>query len=336
MSKQNLDLDVNAIFDSFTTESAASTLAEKKTTFRNENLYKPSIKDEKCKDMNYKALIRFIPFIHEGKVHTTIERWECFLKDVEGNNPIFVVSPKTNGKRCPMRDLSYRLFMSDSAIDKANSKKINVYQQWYSLVEVVSDKQHPELEGKVLIYQFGKKIYDKIIDAINGSEYKDPINPFDFFDARLFEINLKKGDQKMDNSAVVANYDGCGFVERTAPIHFGDGQTLEQDIDSKKAFMNWLENGAPNIKEYFWKEWDEETTNRVNTNLATFTSGYVAPRTTTAKAAEIVNTIVGDDDEDKKPTTHKNSSKSEPVIENDDEEVISDEDDDWVNSILGN
>ena len=78
--------------------------------------------------MNYRALVRFIPFIHEGKVHTTIERWECFLKDVDGNNGIFVVSPKTDGKRCPMRDLSWRLYTSDNAIDKANSKKINVYQ----------------------------------------------------------------------------------------------------------------------------------------------------------------------------------------------------------------
>lgn len=340
MSKKNLDLDVNAIFDSFTAESAANTLAEKKTVFRDENLYKPSILDEKCKDMNYRALIRFIPFIHDNKVQTTIERWECFLKDVDGNNGIFVVSPKTDGKRCPMRDLSYRLYTSDNAIDKANSKKINVYQQWYSLIEVVKDPQHPELEGKNLIYQFGKKIYDKIVEATKGSEFKDPINPFDFFDGRLFEINLKKGDQKMDNGRAVANYDACGFIEKTAPIHFGDGQTLTQDMDSKKAFMAWLEDGAPKIKEYFYKEWDDETTSKVNTNLATFSSGYVAPKTPTTKASEIVNEIV---DEDKKESSNTKQPKpkvveKEPELEVDEpeEETVSDDDDDWVNSILNN
>ena len=335
-----LDLDVNAIFDSFTTESARDTLAEKKTVFRNENLYKPSIKDEKCKDMTYRALIRFIPFIHENKIHTVIERWECFLKDVNGDNGLYVISPKTIGKRCPMRDLSYRLYTSENAIDKANSKKINVYQQWYSLVEIVSDPQHPEYEGKVMIYQFGKKIYDKISEATKGSEYKAAINPFDLFDARLFEIKLTKGSQKMDNGQAVANYEGCGFIEKTSPIHFGDGLTLNRDIESKRAFMEWLENDAPKISEYFFKEWDTETTNKVNTNLATYSSEYVAPakQSTKSKASEVINDIVN---EEKAELSKSSNTKKEPVeqmtTKDDDDEVeVSDEDDDWVNSILNN
>lgn len=321
-------LDVNAIFDSFTTETAASTIAEKKTNYHNDSLYKPSIKDEKCKDMNYRALVRFIPFIHEGKVHTTVERWECFLRDVDGNNPVYVISPKTIGKRCPMRDLSYRLYTSDNAIDKANSKKINVYQQWYALVEVVNDPQHPEYENKVFIYQFGKKIYEKIVSAMKGSDYKDPINPFDFFNARLFEINLKKGDQKMDNGGVVANYDACGFIEKSRPINF-DGKTLEKDIDSKKAFMSWLEEGAPKITDYFFKEWDDELTNKVNTNLASFTSGYVAPKNSTNDAKKVVDKVL----EEETKTSSVNSTPKHQKVEEPDETIV-DDDEDWVNSIL--
>lgn len=332
MSKTNVDLDVNAIFDSFTAESAKETLAEKKSSFTKENMYKPNIKDEKCKDMNYKALIRFIPFIKDGKVYTTIERWECFLKDVNDQNGIFVVSPKTNGKRCPMRDLSYRLYTSNNAIDKANSKKINVYQQWYSLIEVVKDPQHPEYEGKIFIYQFGKKIYDKIVEATNGSEFKEAINPFDFFNARLFEIRLSKGTQKMDNGGIVTNYDACGFIEKTAPIHFGDGLTLGKDIESKKAFMEWLEKDAPKISDYFWKEWDEETTNKVNTNLATFASGYVEPakKSTKSQASAVVQEMIEEDREEAE--TPKKSAKT--VEPEDEDETVVDEDEDWVNSIL--
>lgn len=329
-----VDLDVNAIFDSFTTESAADTLKEKKSNFTNENLYKPNIKDEKCKDMNYKALVRFIPFIHENKVHTTIERWECFLKDVDGNNGVYVISPKTVGKKCPMRDLSWRLYNSDNAIDKVNSKKINVYQQWYALVEIVSDPQHPEYEGTTKIYQFGKKIYDKIVEATKGSEYKDAINPFDFFNARLFEIRLSKGNQKMDNGGTVTNYDACGFIERTAPIHFGDGQTLDKDIESKKNFMKWLEDGAPKITEYFFKEWDDELTNKVNTNLASFISGYTspAPKSSTSKAKEVVKELIEEDKHES--STPKKKSEPEPEIEPDETEVT-DDDDEWVKSVLG-
>ena len=128
---------------SFTAADALAETESKKTNFSgNSEIYKPSIKDEKCKDEKYRALIRFIPFVYDNKVRTTIERWECFLRDVNGENGIYVVSPKTIGKSCPMRNLSYKLYTSDNAVDKENSKKINVYQQWYALIEVVKDVQH--------------------------------------------------------------------------------------------------------------------------------------------------------------------------------------------------
>lgn len=325
---------------SFTAADALAETESKKKSFSSfEGLYKPSIKDEKCKDQNYRSLIRFIPFIHENKVKTTVERWECFLKDVNDQNGIFVVSPKSAGKNCPMRQMSYKLYKSDNAIDVANSKKINVYQQWYAIVEVIKDGQHPEYEGKHFIYQFGAKIQQKIEDAMKGSEYKDAINPFDFFNARCFEINLTKDNKKMDNGREPMNYDSCGFVEKTAPIHFTDSEgnvlTLTTDTDSKKAFMDWLENRAPKITNYFFKEWDAETTEKVNTNLATFVSGYTAPKSSVSKAKEIVNEI---EDESTKKTAPKAKPVKEVIVDEDDEENdtqdVSGDDDAWVDSIL--
>ena len=319
-------------FDELFNFTVADALAEtegKKTSFTNKfETYRPSIKDEKCQDETYRALVRFVPFVYENKMRTTIERWECYLKDVNGDNGVFVVSPKTVGKTCPMRTLSWKLHESDNAIDKANSKKINVYQQWYALVEIVKDIQHPEYEGKFMIYQFGAKIYDKIKEAMKGSDYTDPINPFDFEDAPLFEIKLTKGNQKMDNGAAVANYDGCKFIPKTAPLHFGDGMTFDGSMEMKKAFIEWLENGAPKINNYQWKEWSEELTEKVNTNLATFTSSYTAPRTTTAKAKEAIQNIVD--------TTPKYDDTMRSADEDDDYGVdnVSTDDDAWVDSIL--
>ena len=83
---------VMANYEDLFSFSAADALAEtesKKTTFVG-STYKPSISDEKCVDFNYRALVRFLPFVHEGKIKTTIERWECFLKDINGENGIFV------------------------------------------------------------------------------------------------------------------------------------------------------------------------------------------------------------------------------------------------------
>ena len=318
---------------SFTAEDALAVTESKKQSFTNKyETYRPSIKDEKCVDETYRALVRFVPFVYENKMRTTIERWECYLKDVNGDNGVFVVSPKTIGKSCPMRTLSWKLHESENAIDKTNSKKINVYQQWYALVEIVKDVQHPDYEGKFMIYQFGSKIYDKIKEAMKGSDYSDPINPFDFDDAPLFEIKLTKGNQKMDNGTAVANYDGCKFIPKTAPLHFGEGMTFDGSMEMKKAFVEWLEKDAPQINNYQWKEWSDELTEKVNTNLATFTSGYSAPRTPVAKVKESLANIV-----DTTPTTPK-YTETRSTSDEDDVEIpsgdVSEDDDAWVDSIL--
>lgn len=327
------EVNFNELFGSFSAADAlAATETQKSTGFSgNADLYKPSIKDEKCKDMNYRSLVRFIPFFHEGKWRTTLMRWECFLKDVNGENGIFVVSPKTDNdkRRCPMRSLSYQLYTSESAIDKENSKKISVYQQYYALVEVVKDVQHPEYDGKVFVYQFGKKINDKLESAMKSTEFTDGFNPFDLFNARLFEINLTKGDQKMDNGKVVANYDACRFIDKVAPIHFGDGQTLSQtDASTQKAFLSWLDTDAPKIKDYLWKEWDAETTEKVNTNLATYKSGYVAPKPTTTKVKEKVTEATNEPDMPDFANEDTATKKPETSAS------VSAEDEDWINSIL--
>lgn len=315
----------------FTVADALAETESKKTSFTNKfETYRPSIKDGKCVDETYRALVRFIPFVYENKMHTTIERWECFLKDVNGNNGVFVVSPKTIGKSCPMRTLSWKLHESENAIDKANSKKINVYQQWYALVEIVKDVQHPEYEGKFMIYQFGAKIYDKIKEALKGSDYTDPINPFAFDDAPLFEIKLTKGNQKMDNGGAVANYEGCKFITKTAPLHFGEGYTFDGSLEMKKAFVEWLEKDAPQINNYQWKEWTDEITEKVNTNLATFTSSYVAPRTTVAKVKEEIKNVADTTSEDLDYTI----PQSEDTNDDSPDADISADDDAWVDAIL--
>ena len=352
------NVNFNELFGSFTAADALAATEENKTTgFRRENLYQPKITDEKCADGNYRALIRFIPFYYEGKWRTIISRWECFLRDVNGENGIFVVSPKTNGKSCPMRNLSYKLYKSESAIDRENSKKINVYQQYYALIEVVKDIQHPEYNGKWFIYQFGQKINDKIENAMKDTEFTQGFNPFDFYNGRLFEINITKdASKKIDGTnKPVANYDACGFTMMTAPIHFPVGedvQTLiEGDKDSGMAFFNWLENDAPKIKDYFWKEWDTETQAKVNANLATYTSGYVAPRNTAAAAqqavADATNAPAPAQQPAPAPITLEDmpdftggaqtpqAPAAVPEIPADEEETnISADDNDWINNVL--
>lgn len=331
------EVNFNELFGNFSAADAlAATETKKNSSFSvREDLYKPSIKDEKCNDMNYRALIRFIPFFHEGKWRTTLSRWECFLKDVNGENGMFVVSPKTDGKSCPMRNLSYQLYKSENAIDKENSKKINVYQQFYALIEVISDAQHPEYVGKFFIYQFGAKIDEKIEAVMHSTEYEDGINPFALYDAPLFEINLKKDpSKKMENGSPVTSYEACRFTTKTAPIHFGENETLTNDLESQKAFLTWLDTNAPKIKDYLWKEWDAETTEKVNERLATFKTGYSAPRSTAAKAQEAVNIVSESPAPKIESPAPKHETQVETSFEETEETPVSGEDESWINDIL--
>ena len=68
------EVNFNELFGSFSAADAlAATETNNTSSFSGRaDLYKPSIKDEKCTDQNYRALVRFIPFFHEGKWRTTV------------------------------------------------------------------------------------------------------------------------------------------------------------------------------------------------------------------------------------------------------------------------
>jgi hypothetical protein len=129
----------------------------------------------------------------------------------------------------------------------------------------------------------------------------------------------------MDNGTAVANYEGCKFIPKTAPLHFGEGQTFDGSMEMKKAFIEWLEKDAPQINNYQWKEWTDELTEKVNTNLATFTSSYSAPRTPVAKVKEVIENIVD--------TTPKHTVP-QTVVDDIPEGDVSADDDAWVDAIL--
>jgi hypothetical protein len=106
--------------------------------------------------------------------------------------------------------------------------------------------------------------------------------------------------------------------------------TFDGSNDMKRAFVEWLEKDAPQINNYQWKEWSDELTEKVNTNLATFTSSYSAPRTTVAKAKETIANIA-----DTSATTANEDTRTSSVDDFDLPEGNASEDDDaWVDSIL--
>ena len=82
----------------------------------------------------------------------------------------------------PVSEYNTQLWNSGLESDKEIARKQKRKLQYYSNVYVVSDPKHPENEGKVMLFRYGKKIFDKITAAMQP-EFEDetPINPFPNF-----------------------------------------------------------------------------------------------------------------------------------------------------------
>ena len=85
---------------------------------------------------------------------------------------------------------------------------------------MVTDKLHPENEGKVFLFRYGKKIFDKLMEAMQPAfEDETPINPFDFWEGANFRLKIRKVDGYW-------NYDKSEF-EKPTPL-FDTDEKIEE------------------------------------------------------------------------------------------------------------
>ena len=125
----------------------------------------------------------------------------------------------TLGQKDPVSEENTRLWNTGVDSDKEIARKRKRKLSYYSNIYMVSDPKHPENEGKVFLFKFGKKIFDKITEAMQPAfEDEKPINPFDFWKGTNFKLKLRKVDGYW-------NYDKSEFE--------GVSQIKESDEDIK-------------------------------------------------------------------------------------------------------
>ena len=175
---------------------------------------------------------------------------------------------------------------SDKEIARRQKRKL----QYFSNIYVVTDTKHPEKEGKVFLFRYGKKIFDKIMEAMQPAfEDETPVNPFDFWKGANFKLKIRKVDGYW-------NYDKSEFDAPSAL--FDDDDALEEVWKKQYALA---EKTAPtNFKSY------NELKIRLDTVLAgTTTVGNVADAVTTPFDTPAVDTkeepaptVTSDEEED--------------------------------------
>jgi len=151
-----------------------------------ERLWKP----EMDKTGNGYAVIRFLP-APDGEDLPWVK---MYTHAFQGSGGWYIENCLTTvGGKCPVCAHNNGLWNSGIESDKEVARKQKRKLSYYANIYVVQDKANPQNEGQVFLYKFGKKIFDKIMEAMQP-EFEDetPINPFDFWQGANFKLKLKK------------------------------------------------------------------------------------------------------------------------------------------------
>ena len=180
-----------------------------KQNFGDDRMWKPTVD----KSNNGYAVIRFLP-ANEGSELPWNRYWDHGFKGPTGR--WYIEKSLTSiGQNDPVGELNSRIWNTGLESDKAKARTQKRRLHYVSNILVVNDPGNPSNDGKVFIYQYGKKIFDKIMDAMQP-EFEDeaPLNPFDFWEGANFKLKIRDVEG-------YRNYDKSEF-DRQTPLSEDD------------------------------------------------------------------------------------------------------------------
>jgi hypothetical protein len=243
---------------------------QEKKSYKDERLWKPEVD----KSGNGYAVIRFLPAV-EGEDMPWAKVWNHAFQGPTGQWYI-ENSLTTLGKNDPVSEMNSAYWNTGIESDKEIARKQKRKLQYFSNIYVVSDAKHPENEGKVFLFRYGKKIFDKLMAAMQP-EFEDEkaINPFDFWEGANFKLKIRK-------VAGYWNYDSSDFD--TPSAIFDNDEKIEEVW--KKQYPLSEFSAASNFKSY------EELKTRLDAVLSgSVTVGNVTDKMEDAPiAAPVVDT----------------------------------------------
>ena len=185
-----------------------------KKSYQDDRIWKPTVD----KAGNGYAILRFLPAT-EGAELPWVRYWDHGFKGPTGL--WYIENSLTSiGQTDPVGELNSRLWNSGIEADKETARAQKRRLHYVANVLVVQDPSNPANEGKVMLFKFGKKIFDKIMDVMQP-EFADetPVNPFDFWEGADFKLKIR-------NVEGYRNYDKSEFSSSSA-LHDGDDARLE-------------------------------------------------------------------------------------------------------------
>ena len=210
----------------------------------------------------------------------------------------------TLGQNDPVSEYNSKLWNVSTDDNSPERKQVRAQKRrlyYISNIYVIKDSAHPENEGKVFLFKYGKKIFDKLNDLMNPSfEDETPVNPYDLWEGANFRLKIRQVDG-------YRNYDKSDFAD-VAPL-LDDDEALEKIWKSEHSLTAFLQPSE--FKPY------ADLKKRLGEVLALEEEDDVPARTKTrsAKKADM------EDDETPFEVTPKRKAK-EPVAEESEEDFM--------------
>ena len=225
-SKSNLDTLVSEL-------NKVAEPQKQSNSYADDRFWKPELD----KSGNGYAVFRFLPAVKNEDLPWS----RLWSHAFQGPGGWFIENSLTTlNKKDPVSESNSLLWNSGVEADKEIARKRKRKLSYVANILVINDSKHPENEGQIKLFKFGKKIFDKITEAMKP-EFEDekPINPFDFWEGANFKLKIRKVDGYW-------NYDKSEF-DSPSPIKEND-EAIEQVWDKQYALKPFL---APeNFKSY--------------------------------------------------------------------------------------
>ena len=236
MSFENLKRNRDQISKLVQAAEAVGGSTETKS-YVDERLWKPTVD----KAGNGYAVLRFLPAT-EGAELPWVRCWGHGFKGPTGL--WYIENSLTSiGQTDPVGELNSKLWNSGIDADKEKARTQKRRLHYVTNILVLQDPSAPQNEGKVFLYKFGKKIFDKLMDSMQP-EFADesPVNPFDMWEGADFKLKIR-------NVEGYRNYDKSEFSSPSS-LYDGDDSRLE-------SVYNQLHNLSEFVDPSNYKTYDE-------------------------------------------------------------------------------
>ena len=263
--------------DKLLSAAEAENQPQEKKSYVDERIWKPQLD----KTGNGYAVLRFLP-ASDGEDLPWAKLWSHAFQGPTGQWYI-ENSLTTLNQKDPVSEHNTVLWNSGVESDKEIARKQKRKLQYYSNVYIVTDTKNPENEGKVFLFRYGKKIFDKLMEAMQPQfDDEEAIDPFNLWKGANFKLKIRKVDGFW-------NYDKSEF-EKPSALKDNDDE-LENIWKSQHSLADFT---APtNFKSY------DELKTRLDTVLSGVASVGLA---STATVDEPVSSVKVDTPEEPAPT----------------------------------